>query len=254
MDDVSAELAATADRADCEDESRPPPPPPPFKSHAEAESAASPYLDALSHEQEPLTVRAMACRSLARCVLRGGERAIVEGGGCRLLSQQVRFGAGSVLNRPELPTPRQLNDEEETPAEAAARKRAKAVAHLEKEALLLLRDALCATLNLSGAECAQPGLCRHGLWSLVALWATPRPRLTQLTTSAAAGEIHSMVSGILSNLATHRENRNPMYKVRVCSLPQSFLPFRILNVPPPLPRCKSVASFTTASSSCLPHP
>lgn len=216
VDDTSAELAATADRADCEDGSRPPPPPPPpFASHSEAEAAASPYLDALSHQQEPLTVRSMACRSLARCVLRGGERAIVEGGGCKLLAKQVRFGAGSVLNRPELPAPRQLCDEEETPAEAAARKRAKAVAHVEKEALLLLRDALCATLNLSGAECAQPGLCRHGLWSLVALWATPRPRLTQLTTSAAAAEIHSMVGGILSNLATHRDNRNPMYKAEL---------------------------------------
>jgi hypothetical protein len=45
--------------------------------------------------------------------------------------------------------------------------------------------------------------------------ATPRPRLTQLTTSAAAAEIHSMVGGILSNLATHRDNRNPMYKAEL---------------------------------------
>jgi len=115
---------------------------------------------------------------------------------------------------PQLPTTGEI-EAKESPAERAARKRAKAVAHLEKEALLLLRDALCATLNLSGAVYAQAGLCRHSLKSLIALWSTPRELLAHLTTTAAADEIHSMVGGILANLATYKGNRNAMYKAEL---------------------------------------
>ena len=59
------------------------PPPPSLNTTPKAHYAS--LLDA----NESLVLRAMACRALARSALRGGERAIVAAGGCRLLSEQV---------------------------------------------------------------------------------------------------------------------------------------------------------------------
>ena len=75
----------------------------------------------------------------------------------------------------------------------------------------LLRDALNAVLNLSGARCAQQPIARHGLWTLVQLWYESQLRPTHPELPYLA----SMAGAILVNLACHPSNRTLMYRAEL---------------------------------------
>ena len=97
---------------------------------------------------------------------------------------------------------RPLEEHDQRPAHARA-----AQAHYEGHAPELLRDALNAVLNLSGARCAQVAVQVHGLSSLLEI----RHTSEKFGWEGALRPLGEMAGETLYNLATHPANRNPMY-------------------------------------------
>ena len=118
--------------------------------------------------------------------MRGGEKDIVEAGGCKLVMAQVKLALAGL----DAPTTSEVTD---------------APSAVPKEATEeLLRDALNASLNLSGAKCAQQALARHGLSTLVTLLARKKAKRGRGGTKAALRskkldkDIAAMASAVLS--------------------------------------------------------
>ena len=187
-------------------------------------------------------LRALGCRGLARAAMRGAEKRIVDNGGCKALMMQLRAESERYLAQlsaedtdATAPTSSSPRAAKTVPAglgggrgvarspRAAAAQNAVDLADAQAAAVLaakesnpdqpdtLLRDALSAVLNLSGARCAQQQLARHGLWTLVQLWynaqlQSPESELAQLA---------RMAGGILVNLACHPANRTLMYRAEL---------------------------------------
>ena len=226
---------------------------------AAAESSGMELLMLSLLNDKNTDLRALGCRGLARAAMRGAEKRIVHHGGCkalmailrteaeRYLAEEADTTAPTVIGaptpaRPAQTAPAGLGGTGRSPRAAlaqsaadlaAAQAEAGEKAAVSAEDSSLLRDALNAVLNLSGAKCGQQQLARHGLWTLVQIWYTAQ----QKPPGSELAELASMAGGILVNLACHPANRTLMYRaeLQLKTAACSGLPLRTRPATPPPP-------------------
>ena len=151
-------------------------------------------------------LRALGCRGLARAAMRGAEKKIVDAGGARALMLQVKESAEHVLGTSVVEgSAHQLGSNDILQPISS---------NTSDSQLTLLRDALNAVLNLSGARCAQTLIARHGLSILVHLWYHTQ-HISDASSSVDMAMIAKMVGGVLVNLACHPANRTLMYRAEL---------------------------------------